>query len=257
VRQAFVEALNAAEPNSALQATAARELAPYAHEPEVRDAFLRALAPESGKSDTVKTTAVRALAKEYGGDKSVRDALLRALAADTKGSVRLSVVSAVAKYVEDPAVTRALVGVLRGDAKDSTRARAAAVLAKRTDDAEVYGLLVEAARGDKNRGVRAQALSGLVRRARERPELRELFLGYLDNESITFQYHALRGLVELNDASLRQRLVEKAREIVLGQGRRYWNDRMVLDTIILIRRLDPQEADRLLEQLSAERTRTI
>jgi len=258
VRQAFVEALNAPDQNSAVQLTAARELAPYVSEPEVRDAYLRALAAEPGKNDSLKVTAVRALAREYGGDKAVRDAMLRALAADTgKGNVRATVISAVAKHVEDPAVTRALVDVLKTDAKDSTRVRAASALARRADDAEVYALLVEAARNDKNRSVRLQSLAGLARRVRERPELRELFLGYLDNESISFQFQALRGLVELNDASLRQRLVEKGREIVLGQGRRYWNDRMVLDTIILVRRLDPQEADRLLEQLSTERARTM
>jgi len=256
VRQAFVEALNAADQNSAVGLTAARELAPYVSEPEVRDAYLRALASEPGKNDSLKMTAARTLAREYGNEKVVRDALLRALAADTKGNVRMTVVAAVAKHVEDPAVRRALVDVLKTDAKDSTRVRAASALAKRADDAEVYALLLEAARGDKNRSVRLQAFAGLARRIRERPELRELFLGYLDNESISFQYHALRGLVELNDASLRQRLIEKGREIVLGQGRRYWNDRMVLDTIILVRRLDPQEADRLLEQLSTERART-
>ena len=256
VRQAFVEAVGGAEQNSAVQLTAARELAPYVSEPAVRDAYLRALASEPGKNDSLKTTAARALAREHGGDKSVRDALLRALAADTKGGVRQTIVGAIAKHVDDPAVTRALIDVLKNDAKDSTRLRAASALAKRTDDAEVYALLLEAARNDKNRSVRLQAFAGLARRIRERPELRELFVGYLDNESISFQYHALRGLVELNDASLRPRLVEKAREIVLGQGRRYWNDRMVLDTIILARRLDPQEADRLLEQLSAERART-
>lgn len=258
VRQAFVEALGGADQNSAVQLTAARELAPYVSEPEVRDAYLRALASEPGKNDALKMTAARELAREYGGDKSVRDALLRALAADTstKGSLRLTIVAAVAKHVEDPAVTRALIDVLKNDAKDSTRVRAASALAKRADDAEIYALLLEAARGDKNRSVRLQAFAGLARRIRERPELRELFVGHLDHESISFQYHALRGLVELNDASLRPRLVEKAREIVLGQGRRYWNDRMVLDTIILARRLDPQEADRLLEQLSAERART-
>ncbi|MCA1616167.1 MAG: HEAT repeat domain-containing protein [Acidobacteria bacterium] len=257
VRQAFVEAVNAPDQSGTVQLTAARELAPYVSEPEVRDAYLRALAAEPGKNDSLKTTAVRALAREYGNDKAVRDAMLRALAADPKGNVRAAVISAVAKHVADPAVTRAFVDVLKTDAKDSTRVRAASALSKRADDAEVYALLLEAARNDKNRSVRLQSFAGLARRIRERPELRELFVSYLDNESISFQYHALRGLVELNDASLRQRLVEKGREIVLGQGRRYWNDRMVLDTIILVRRLDPQEADRLLEQLSTERARAL
>jgi HEAT repeat protein len=187
----------------------------------------------------------------------VREALLRVLAAEKNESMRMTVVNAVARQVDDPAVARALTEVVRGETRDSTRARAAAALARKTDSPEVYDLLVNAARNDKSRSVRVAALSGLTRRIRERPELRELFVGYLDNESISLQFQALRGLVELNDPTLRQRLIEKAREIVLQNGRRYWNDRMVLDTVILVRKLDPQEADRLLEQLSTERARTV
>jgi hypothetical protein len=253
-RAAFVEALNT-EQNSAVQQTAVRELAAYVHEPEVREAFLRLL--ESNRNDAARMTAARSLARQYPEDRQVRDALLRALAAEKRDGVRATLVSAVARQVEDPAVARALSEVLRSDARDSTRARAASALARRADSQEVYDLLVNAARNDKSRSVRATALAGLSRRIRERPELRELFVGYLDDESVSLQFQALKGLAELNDPSLRQRLVEKAREIVLQNGRRYWNDRMVLDTVLLVRRLDPQEADRLLEQLSTERARTV
>jgi hypothetical protein len=251
-RAAFVEALNT-DQSSAVQQTAVRELAAYVQEPEVREVFLRVL--ESGRNDAVRMTAARALARQYPEDRQVREAFLRVLAAEKRDSMRLTIVNAVARKVEDPAVLRALTEVLRADARDSTRARAASALAKKADNQEVYDLLVNAARNDKSRAVRATALAGLSRRIRERPELRELFVGYLDNESITLQFQALKGLAELNDPSLRQRLIEKAREIVLQNGRRYWNDRMVLDTVLLVRKLDPQEADRLLEQLSAERER--
>jgi hypothetical protein len=253
-RSAFVEALNAEQSSSALQQLAARELSAYANEPEVREAFLRVLEGANRNSAT-RMTAARSLAREYPNDRQVREALLRVLAAEKQESMRMTIVNAVARQVEDPAVVRALTEVVRGDTRDSTRARAASALAKKTDNQEVYELLVAAARNDKSRAVRATALAGLSRRIRERPELRELFVGYLDDESISLQFQALKGLVELNDPGLRQRLVEKAREIVLQNGRRYWNDRMVLDTVILVRKLDPQEADRLLEQLSAERER--
>lgn len=256
-RAAFVEALNAEQSNSAIQQLAARELSPYAGEPEVRESFLRAMEAANRNSAT-RMTAARALARQYPDDRQVRDAMLRVLAADKNESMRQTVVNAVARQVEDPAVTRALAEVVRGDTRDSTRARAASALAaKKADSAEVYELLVNAARNDKSRSVRVAALSGLARRIRERPELRELFVGYLDDESMSLQFQALRGLVELNDPALRPRLIEKAREIVLQNGRRYWNDRMVLDTVILVRKLDPQEADRLLEQLSTERARTV
>jgi hypothetical protein len=255
-RAAFVEALNSEQQNSAVQMTAARELAAYVNEPEVREAFLRALESASRNSAT-RMTVARALAREYPNDRQVRDALLRVLAAEKHDSMRLTIVNAVARQVEDPAVMRALTEVLRSDTRDSTRARAASALGKKADNQEVYDLLVSAARNDKSRAVRVAALAGLSRRIRERPELRELFVGYLDNESISLQFQALKGLVELNDPSLRPRLIEKAREIVLQMGRRYWNDQMVLDTILLVRKLDPQEADRLLEQLSAERARTV
>lgn len=254
VRQAFVESLNT-EQNSGVHMTAVRELAAYVQEPEVREALLRVL--ESNKNSATRMTAARSLARQYPEDRQVREAMLRVLAADKQESVRMTIVNAVARQVDDPAVMRALTEVLRADARDSTRARAASALAKKADNAEVYELLVNAARNDKSRSVRVAALAGLSRRIRERPELRELFVGYLDNESISLQFQALRGLAELNDPALRQRLVEKAREIVLQNGRRYWNDRMVLDTILLVRKLDPQEADRLLEQLSTERARTV
>jgi hypothetical protein len=254
VRQAFVELLGT-EANGSVYMTAVRELAAYVREPEVRDAFLRVL--ESNRNSSTRTTAARALARQYPEDRQVRDALLRVLASEKQGGVRTTVIGAVARHVDDPAVVRALSEVFRSDASDSSRARAASALAKRSDNAEVYELLVNAARNDKSRSVRVAALAGLARRIRERPELRELFVGYLDNESVSLQFQALKGLVELNDPSLRQRLVEKGREIVLQNGRRYWNDRMVLDTVLLVRRLDAQEADRLLEQLSAERARTV
>lgn len=253
VRAAFVEALGSEQQNSATQITASRELAAYVGEPEVREAFLRLL--ESNKTDAIRMTAARALARQYPEDRQVREALLRVLAAEKRDQMRMTIVNAVARQVEDPAVARALSEVLRSDARDAARARAASALARKSDNQEVYELLVSAARNDKSRAVRSVALAGLSRRIRERPDLRELFVGYLDNESVSLQFQALKGLVELNDPSLRQRLVEKAREIVLQNGRRYWNDRMVLDTVLLVRKLDPQEADRLLEQLSAERER--
>jgi hypothetical protein len=117
--------------------------------------------------------------------------------------------------------------------------------------------MLNAARNDQKRLVRAVALDALSRRIRERPELRELFVGYLDDESQTMQYHALKGLVELNDPSLKSRLVEKARDIILLNYRRNWNDRTVLSTLMLLRKIDPQEADRMLEQLSNERVRSF
>ena len=88
-------------------------------------------------------------------------------------------------------------------------------------------------------------------------ELRELFVGYLDDESQSMQFHALKGLVELNDASLKPRLVEKAREIILTDYRRGWNTNTVLSTLVLLRKLDAQEADKMLEQLGNERVRSF
>jgi hypothetical protein len=253
VRQAFVEALRD-DQNSLVQMTAARELAAYANEPEVRDAFLRAL--ESGKNESVRMQAASALARKYAGDKDVRDRLLRDLATEKKDVIRMTIIGAVGKYVDDPNVMRAMIDAMR-DEKDVVRARAARSLSAKVENGEVYDLLVGAARNDQKRLVRAVALDGLSRRIKERPELRELFVGYLDDESQSMQYHALRGLVELGDASLKQRLVEKARELILLNYRRNWNDGTVLSTLVLLRKLDPQEADRMLEQLGSERVRSF
>jgi hypothetical protein len=254
VRQAFVEALRD-EQNSLVQMTAARELASYAGEPEVRDAFLRAL--ESGKSEVVRMTAASALAKRYAGDREVRDRLLRVLATEKKDVIRSTIVGAVGKYVDDPAVMRAMTDALRSDEKEIVRSRAARALAAKVENQEVYDLLLNAARTDQKRVVRMVALDGLSRRIRERAELRELFVGYLDDESQSMQFHALKGLVELNDPALKQRLVEKARGIILTDYRRGWNTDTVLSTLVLLRKLDPQEADRMLEQLGSERVRSF
>jgi hypothetical protein len=253
VRQAFVEALRD-DQNSPVQMTAARELAAYANEPDVRDAFLRAL--ESGKNEQVRMTAASALARKYAGDKDVRDRLLRDLATEKKDAIRLTIISAVGKYVDDPAVMRAMIDAMR-DEKEMVRARAARSLSAKVENGEVYDLLLGAARNDQKRLVRAVALDGLSRRIKERPELRELFIGYLDDESQSMQYHALRGLVDLGDAGLKQRLVDKARELILLNYRRNWNDGTVLSTLLLLRKLDPQEADRMLEQLGSERVRSF
>jgi hypothetical protein len=254
VRQAFVESLRD-DQNSLAQMTATRELAYYVGEPDVRDAFLRLL--ESGKNDAARMTAASALAKKYAADKDVRDRLLRVLATEKKDAIRMSIVGALGKYVDDPAVLRAMTDALKSDDKEIVRARAAHALAVKVENAEVYDLLLNAARNDQKRLVRAVALDALSRRIRERAELRELFVGYLDDESQTMQYHALKGLAELNDAGLKPRLVEKARALILLNYRRGWNDGTTLSTLMLLRKIDPQEADRMLEQLSNERVRTF
>jgi HEAT repeats len=253
-RAALVDALQTDE-NSVVAMTASRALAPYASEPEVRAVFVKAV--DTSKNDVARTTAMRALARNYGGDRSVRDLLLRALAADKSNLVRQTAIGALVKEIDDREVQRAFVEALKNDTNDLVRMRAAGALSKKTDDAEIYALLVETAKNDRKKGVRARALDGLSSRLREHPDLRPLFLGYLDDESISMQYHALSGLVSLNDPALKQRLVDKSRELVLLNGRRYWNDQLVLDALILLRKLDPQEADRALEQLSADRARVM
>ncbi|HYX40621.1 MAG TPA: hypothetical protein VE821_02930, partial [Pyrinomonadaceae bacterium] len=75
------------------------------------------------------------------------------------------------------------------------------------------------------------------------------------DDSFSLEYHALKGLVELGDPALKQRLVDKSRDLILGEGHRYWNDGLVLETLMLLRKLDPQESDHMLEQLSADRER--
>jgi hypothetical protein len=254
VRQAFVEALGG-EQNGAVKMTAARALAPYVAEPEVREAFMKSI-EAGGGNGVVRMTAVRAIAGQYAADKSVRDTLLRVLASEENNLVRMNIVGAVGKYADDGNVRRALGEVLKHDRSDIVRMRAASALARRVDDGEVYELLLNAARNDKKTIVRANALGALRARIRERPELRELFTGYLEHESAVMQYKALQGLVELGDPALKTRLVEKAKELIGVQMRRGWGDRMLLDTLLLLRRLDAQEADRVLEQLGSERMKS-
>jgi hypothetical protein len=254
VRQAMIEALNG-EQNGTVRMTAARALAPYVAEPEVREAFMKSIKTGTGNS-MVRMTAVRAISKQYAADKPVRDMLLRVLAAEQNDLVRMNIVGAISKYPEDASVQRALVEALKNDRSDIVRMRAASALSKRAEQAEVYELLLNAARNDKKTVVRAHALDGLSRRIKERPELRELFAGYLEHESSLLQYKALQGLVELNDPALKTRLVEKAKALIRMQTYRQWSDRMVLDTLLLLRRLDAQEADRVLEQLGSERMKS-
>jgi hypothetical protein len=254
VRQAFVEALGS-EQNGTVKMTAARALAPYVAEPEVREAFMKSIETESGNG-IVRMTAVRAIGKQYAADKPVRDTLLRVLASEQNDLVRLNLVGAIGKYADEANVQRALGEALKNYRSDIVRMRAASALAKRADNAEVYELLLNAARNDKKVIVRANALGGLRSRIRERPELRELFVGYLEHESAVMQYKALQGLVDLGDPALKTRLVEKAKELINMQTRRGWGNQMLLDTLLLLRRLDAQEADRVLEQLGSERMKS-
>jgi DUF4097 and DUF4098 domain-containing protein YvlB len=251
VRQALVEALSG-EQNSTVKMTAARALVPYVAEPEVRDAFMKSIETGEGNG-VVRMTAVRAISKQYAADKSIRDVLLRVLAAEQHDLVRVNIITAISKHTDDANVQRALREALKNDRSDIVRMRAASALSKRVEQPEVYELLLNAARNDKKTMVRANALGGLSRRIKERPELRELFTGYLDHESSLLQYKALQGLVELGDPALKTRLVEKAKELIRMQTYRPWNDRALLDTLLLLRRLDAQEAERVLEQLGSER----
>jgi hypothetical protein len=254
VRQALVEALNG-EQNGSVKMTAARALVPYVAEPEVREAFMKSIETGTGNG-VVRMTAVRAISKQYAADKAVRDILLHILAAEQNDMVRLNIIGAISKHTDDPNVPRALAEALKNDRSDIVRMRAARALSKRVEQPEIYELLLQAARNDKKTMVRAHALDGLSRRIKERTELREVFTGYLDHESSLLQYKALQGLVELGDPALKTRLVEKAKELIAMQTRRQWNDRMLLDTVLLLRRLDAQEAERVLEQLGSERMKS-
>lgn len=254
VRQAMIEALNG-EQNGNVKMTAARALAPYVAEPEVRDAFMKSIETGAGNG-VVRMTAVRAISKQYAADKPVRDTLLRVLASEQNDLVRMNIIGAIAKHPDEANVQRALAEALKNDRSDIVRLRAASALAKRVEQPEIYELLLHTARNDKKMIVRANALDGLSRRIKERTELRELFVGYLAHESWLLQYKALQGLVELGDPALKTRLVEKAKELIQMQARRRWNDRMLLDTLLLLRRLDAQEADRVLEQLGSERMKS-
>ncbi|HYP00373.1 MAG TPA: HEAT repeat domain-containing protein, partial [Pyrinomonadaceae bacterium] len=168
----------------------------------------------------------------------------------------MHIIGAIAKYPDDPNVRRALADALKNDRSDIVRMRAANALSKRAGDADGYELLLNAARNDKKMVVRANAMSGLTSRIKERAELRELFTGYLDHESSLLQYKALQGLVELGDPALKTRLVAKAKELIQMQTHRQWGDRMLLDTLLLLRRLDAQEAERVMEQLGSERMKS-
>jgi hypothetical protein len=252
VRTALVNVLQNDTSNTGAM-TAARALAPYANEPEVRAAFVKTV--DASRNDATRATAMRALARNYPSDRSVRDMMLRVLASDKSNMVRQTAVAALAKQVDDADVMRALMEALRNDTSDLVRLRATGALAKRVDNEDVYALLVETAKNDRKKSVRARALDGLSTRLRDRADLRPIFLGYLDDDSISLEYHALKGLVELGDPALKQRLVDKSRDLILGEGHRYWNDSLVLETLMLLRKLDPQESDHMLEQLSADRER--
>lgn len=250
VRAALVEALQTDQSN-AVAMTAAHALVPYASEPEVRAVFIKTV--DSTRSNETRTTALRALARTYAGDRTIRDLLLRALAADKSNLARQMAAGALARYLDDADVLRALMTALRNDENGVVRLRAAGALAKKVDNEEVYALLVEKAKTDSKKMVRARALDALSPRLRDRADLRPLFIGYLDDESLSLQYHALKGLVELNDPALKQRLVDKSRDLILGQGSLNWNNSLVLDTLLLLRKLDPQESDRALAELSVQR----
>jgi HEAT repeat protein len=181
--------------------------------------------------------------------------MLRALASDQSNLVRQTAASALAKNVEDTEVARALMQALKTDTNNAVRLTATAALAKRVDDADVYALLVETAKNDVRKSIRARALDALAPRLATHADLRPIFMGYLDDESVSMQYHALKGLVGLNDPALRQRLIDKSRDLILLNGRRNWNDQLVLNVVLLLRKLDPQEADRALDQLAADRER--
>lgn len=252
VRQALLEALNN-DQNDVVRMTAVRALEPYVTEPEVRESFMRAL--ENSRNDVVRMTAVRAIAHNYASEKSVRDVLLRVFASDKSDVVRMTIAGALSKYVDDPSVMRMFIDALKNDKNEVVRVRAASALATRVDNNEVYVLLLDAAKNDRKSIVRAHALDGLSSKIKERPELRNLFLSYLDDESVYLQYHALKGLVALGDSSLKAKLVDKSKEIITTQSRRHWND-LVLDTLLLLRKLDPQEADKMMEQIGSERSRS-
>jgi hypothetical protein len=66
------------------------------------------------------------------------------------------------------------------------------------------------------------------------------------------QYYALKGLVELEDATLKGRLVEKSKAIINAERKRRENHQLILDTLAVLKRLDPREAEKCLAELERD-----
>lgn len=251
VRRAMLDALNG-DTSDGVRMSASQALIPFAAEPEVHRAFVAAL---RGGNEIVRANAVRALTETTPPEQSIRGELLSMLSAGRSSFERMNAARALGRYLDSPEVVGALVRALKTEKDEGVRMSASAALAGAVGSEEVYSLMLDLARSDNSKLVRANALDALSTRIRERQELRGLFLGYLDDSSVLLQYHALKGLVELGDASLRPRLVEKARAIINAQLGARQDRRVILDTLGLLKRLDPAEADRMLERLSREGVR--
>jgi HEAT repeat protein len=249
VRRAMLDALRN-DRSDAVQMSASESLVAYAAEPAVREAFVNAF--RTTGNAVVRANALRALTGVTPPEQSIKGDMLRIFGASRTSFERMTIAQAFGKYLDDPEVVRALIGALKSDADEGVRMSASASLAGRIESDEVYALMLDLARRDRSKLVRANALDALSARIKERPELRELFIGYLDDPSVMLQYQAVKGLVELEDPSLRSRLIERSKAIINAQLAVRQDRRTIFDTLGLLKRLDPQEAEKMLDRLTRE-----
>lgn len=246
VRTAMLDALKN-DRNEAVMMSASEALIPYATEPEIQQVFIHAF--ETTVNPIVRANALRGLAEQTPPTRSIEAPMLRIFTTSKNSFERMTLAQAMSRYLDNPRVVEVLIEALKADRDDGVRMSASRTLKERIHSQEVYALMLERARRDPNKVVRANALDALSLRIKEKPELRSLFLSYLDDSSLMLQYYALKGLVELEDATLSARLVEKSKAIINSERKRRGNPQLILDTLAVLKRLDPKEAEKCLIEL--------
>jgi hypothetical protein len=232
--------------NPAARIQAAKSLVSHIEEPGVRSAFIECA--RDGNSRSLRAIAVEALANAFYSDDEVQH-LLIGLLQDSDSGVRLAVAESLGKHVDNPSILVLWMKVLKNEGDLALRVRLIKDLGTQIDRSEVYDFMLDVNQNDSDVIGRAYALDALAPKIRERPELRELFLNGLDNEAYFYQLHALKGLVELQDPALKDRLLKMAVYLVARGTKEKWFNELVDEAVAQLRTLDPQAAETVINNL--------
>ncbi len=249
---ALLELFRAGGISSSVQLEAIDALARHLKTPSGPAALAEALSPRN--STSVQLKAVQ-LASAHTGQEQVRVALTRLLAeGGTSTSVQLAVVKQLVPYRDDPRVRAVLGEALRSQNSTSVQLEAVESLGPLVSDEGVRTTLL----GALERGRSTSVLLAVMERldpwvGRDR-RVADAYLRVMEAEafSSTARIGAGRALLPGADARLKTRIVDAMEDVIILQSRQRrfgdWNRDTIRDAIAVVRKIDPERADRLAER---------
>jgi tetratricopeptide (TPR) repeat protein len=204
-------------------------------------------------STSVQLKAVE-LASRHTADERVRAALTRLVTGEVSTNVQLAVVEQLRPYREEPEVRRVIIGALRRQNSTSVQLKAVEILAGKEDQEDVRVALVGSLDPERSTSVILAIMDRLDPWVERDRQVGTVYLRLMEHHDIssTARVRAAQALLPGADNRMKTRIVEAMEDVIILQARQRrfgdWNRELIRDAIEVVRRIDPERADRLAER---------